>query len=109
MKTLNQNQSGTPTIASWKRSLDFLWLEITPKCNLTCVHRYADSTPFNPLESKMTFQDWVNVMKESYELGCRKIQFIGGEPTIHPEFLNLVKIAKKQVTSSLKFIQMVLY
>jgi radical SAM protein with 4Fe4S-binding SPASM domain len=99
MKALNQNPSelvnDTTEIANWKRSLDFLWLEITPKCNLNCIHCYADSTPFNPLESKMTFQNWVSVMKESFELGCRKIQFIGGEPTIHPEFLNFVKIAKK--------------
>lgn len=28
----------------------------------------------------MTHSDWVRVMREAYEFGCRKLQFIGGEP-----------------------------
>jgi hypothetical protein len=41
----------------------------------------------------MTFQDWTRVMDEAVALGIREIQFIGGEPTQHPEFEALVRYA----------------
>lgn len=75
--------------------LDFLWLEITPKCNLNCIHCYADSSPFNPLKSKMKFNDWTDLMYEAYAQGCRQLQFIGGEPTIHPDLAALIAEAYK--------------
>src|SRR5690606_8329085 len=80
--------------AQWLKCLNFLWLEITPKCNLNCVHCYAESTPFNPLESKMKYNDWCDVLNEAYNLGCRQMQFIGGEPTIHPDLIKMIEIAK---------------
>ncbi|HEX2341721.1 MAG TPA: radical SAM protein, partial [Vicinamibacterales bacterium] len=65
--------------------LSFLWLEITQRCNLACVHCYADSSPHLPLTERMTFSDWCRVMDEARTMGCRRLQFIGGEPTIHPD------------------------
>ena len=73
--------------------LDFLWLEITEKCNLSCTHCYADSGPHLPLERKMKFNDWRRVMDQAGRLGCRGVQFIGGEPTIHPDLSRLVRHA----------------
>ncbi len=76
--------------------LSFLWLEITRKCNLTCVHCYADSSPHVPLEGEMSFEDWAAVIVEAAQLGCREIQFIGGEPTLHPRLPDLISVASDQ-------------
>jgi MoaA/NifB/PqqE/SkfB family radical SAM enzyme len=70
--------------------LRFLWLEITAKCNLTCSHCYADSGPDGPLYGRMSYGDWTRVIDESAELGCRSVQFIGGEPTMHPRLDDMV-------------------
>jgi MoaA/NifB/PqqE/SkfB family radical SAM enzyme len=70
--------------------LRFLWLEITAKCNLLCVHCYAESGPHGELYGNMTYEDWTRVINEAAELGCRTIQFIGGEPTMHPRLSDLV-------------------
>jgi MoaA/NifB/PqqE/SkfB family radical SAM enzyme len=70
--------------------LSFLWLEITQRCNLACVHCYADSSPHLPLTERMTFSDWCRVMDEARTMGCRRLQFIGGEPTIHPDLTRLL-------------------
>ena len=79
--------------------LKFVWFEIvTHNCNERCIHCYANSMPknyradlsqFNELGSnnlqndRMSYQDWIRVISESYELGCRNCQFIGGEPFLY--------------------------
>ena len=70
--------------------LRFLWLEITGKCNLSCTHCYADSGPHVDLHGRMSYGDWARILDEAAELGCRKVQFIGGEPTLHPRLDDLV-------------------
>lgn len=75
-------------------TIDLLWLEITPKCNLNCVHCYADSSPYRPLSDGLTTDDWLTLIEEAAFLKCRMIQFIGGEPTIHPDLTNLVSAAR---------------
>ena len=73
--------------------LNFLWLEITSRCNLTCAHCYANSGPDLPLTERMTFTDWRRVIDEARGVGCRQLQFIGGEPTIHPDLEKLLEHA----------------
>src|SRR5208282_4017780 len=70
--------------------LSFLWLEITAKCNLLCSHCYADSGPQADLHGNMTHGDWTRVLDGAAELRCRSVQFIGGEPTLHPRLSDLV-------------------
>lgn len=74
--------------------LNFLWLELTSKCNLRCVHCYADSGPQRPLYDYMTADDWSDVLGQAAQLGCRSVQFIGGEPTLYPALGTLVEQAR---------------
>jgi MoaA/NifB/PqqE/SkfB family radical SAM enzyme len=75
---------------SMMNGLRFLWLEITAKCNLLCSHCYADSGPQGDLYGDMSYDDWTRVIDEAGDLGCRAVQFIGGEPTMHPRLDDLV-------------------
>lgn len=62
--------------------LDFIWLEITNNCNLRCQHCYSESSSKSNNSDKMESGNWLRIIKEAYELGCRRIQFIGGEPLL---------------------------
>jgi len=77
-------------VVSVTNDLSFLWLEITAKCNLLCTHCYANSGPHGDLYGDMTYSDWTRVLDEAAQLGCRSVQFIGGEPTMHPRLHDLV-------------------
>jgi len=93
---MNAPQSGSDTPRSnerWLERLDFLWLELTARCNLECVHCYADSSPRIPLSQGMSYHKWATVLREGSALGCRKVQFIGGEPTLYPDLTQLVRDA----------------
>lgn len=75
------------------QSLEFLWLELTGRCNLRCSHCYADSGPEQPLMDGMGLDDWVHALDEAAGLGCRRVQFIGGEPTLYPGLPLLIEHA----------------
>ncbi|MGH3516658.1 MAG: radical SAM/SPASM domain-containing protein [Haloechinothrix sp.] len=69
-----------------------LWLEITGRCQLECVHCYADSSPVGT-HGTMTAADWCRVIDEAAEMGVRTVQFIGGEPTLHADLTELINHA----------------
>lgn len=60
--------------------LDFIWLELTCRCNLECVHCYAGA---NALAVEyLTTDDWASILADGLDAGCKGVQFIGGEPTL---------------------------
>jgi MoaA/NifB/PqqE/SkfB family radical SAM enzyme len=68
----------------------FLELEITGRCQLSCPsHCYAAAGPTRG-HGMMTGDDWRHVITEAARIGVTKVQFIGGEPTQHPDFSALV-------------------
>lgn len=66
-----------------------LWLDLTRKCQLQCSHCYNASGP-GGTHGTMTREDWVSVLEQAAAYGVQNIQFIGGEPTMHPNFGELV-------------------
>jgi MoaA/NifB/PqqE/SkfB family radical SAM enzyme len=74
-------------------TLDFLWLELTNRCNLRCVHCYTESHPHSGDRDVLTAQDYDRLVREAYDLGCRKLQFIGGEPQLNRDFQTLLVTA----------------
>jgi MoaA/NifB/PqqE/SkfB family radical SAM enzyme len=72
--------------------LSFLWLEITGKCQLRCAHCYSDSGP-RGTHGSMTMADWMRVIDQAAALRVSLVQFIGGEPTLHPHLPALIQHA----------------
>jgi MoaA/NifB/PqqE/SkfB family radical SAM enzyme len=66
-----------------------LALELTGRCQLSCAHCYADSSPHGR-HGSMTGADWRQVLDAAARSGVEAVQFIGGEPTLHPDCANLV-------------------
>lgn len=76
-----------------KEILSLLWLEITEKCNLKCLHCYSDSSADKPLLGAMRYSDWCNCLRDARSLSCKSVMFIGGEPTLHPQLSDLIVFA----------------
>ncbi|WP_406331875.1 radical SAM protein [Streptomyces sp. NBC_00203] len=68
---------------------ELLWLDLTRKCQLACTHCYNESDRHGD-HGTMTRDDWFSVLDQAGACGVREIQFIGGEPTLHPDFPALV-------------------
>ncbi|MFE3449735.1 radical SAM/SPASM domain-containing protein [Nonomuraea sp. NPDC059194] len=69
--------------------MEFLELDLTNRCQLKCSHCYAQSGPSEG-HGIMTTTDWERLLDSAPAAGIRKVQFIGGEPTMHPDFARLL-------------------
>lgn len=76
-----------------QNQIEHLWLELTAKCNLECSHCYTESSPRLSLSNGMNLNDWIKVLEESSEKGCKTLQLIGGEPLLHPEIDKIIGYA----------------
>lgn len=82
---------GSPSMNDYRSyRLNFLWLEITGRCQLDCEHCYADSGPMGT-HGSMTIELWKSVIDQAAVLGAKAVQFIGGEPTLHPGLTKLIR------------------
>ncbi|MFI1825330.1 radical SAM protein [Streptomyces sp. NPDC020412] len=70
----------------------FAWLEITGKCQLVCEHCYAGSGPRGN-HGTLGTADWQRVIEQLADQGVTAVQFIGGEPTLHPGLSELIAFA----------------
>lgn len=66
-----------------------LWCELTNKCQLECVMCYADSGP-DGSHGAMSAHDWTSLIDQAAADGISMVQFMGGEPTLHPSFTQIM-------------------
>ncbi|WP_325114953.1 radical SAM/SPASM domain-containing protein [Streptomyces sp. GMR22] len=66
----------------------FLWLDLTRKCQLRCGPCFNSSGP-EGTHGIMERDDWLHVLDQAAECGVRRVQLIGGEPTLYPDSLLL--------------------
>ncbi|HEY0690050.1 MAG TPA: radical SAM protein [Kribbella sp.] len=84
--TVHQQAAPAPDL------IDFAWWEITGRCQLSCNQCYASSGP-DGSHGVMSTADWQRVITQTREAGASTGQFIGGEPTLHPDLSVLVRHA----------------
>lgn len=76
--------------------VDFMWLEVTDKCNLKCIHCYNGNFDNHSYLKESGNENRMRVIEEAYSLGCKKIQFIGGEPfLLGNKLIELVYFTRK--------------
>ncbi|MEV5570368.1 radical SAM/SPASM domain-containing protein [Spirillospora sp. NPDC052269] len=75
--------------------LDRLWLDLTRRCQLACVHCLNDSSRDGD-HGDMTREDWFEAIDQATEMGVRTVQLFGGEPTLHPHAAELARRVLKR-------------
>lgn len=76
------------SIENLKRSdtkINMVWVEITSKCNMKCIHCYNESNPHTTEE--MSLEDFKLVIDCIEKLSVPKLQIIGGEPFVNKKLL----------------------
>lgn len=71
----------------------YVWIELTRRCNLTCQHCYIEGGPARANE--MPTEEFLRLLDEMAAMGVWAVVLTGGEPTLHPDFIQVVKHARK--------------
>ena len=95
-KFTNKTQKSNKIALQKPRHLELVWLEITGRCNLHCIHCYMnEKMPHVVLPEKISKNKWIEIMGKLYTLDCQKLQFIGGEVFLNKDLFNLIIEGKK--------------
>lgn len=74
------------------RVIDYLRISITDRCNLRCVYCMPLSHPdLAERDDVLTAGEIGRLVEEAAALGFRKIRLTGGEPTLRPDIVELVR------------------
>lgn len=70
----------------------FIWLDLTSRCPLECMHCYAGAS-LRGGHGQMTTENWHAVISQAAGLGVGQVILIGGEPLYHPGCGDIVRHA----------------
>ncbi|MDD4081583.1 MAG: radical SAM protein [Eubacteriales bacterium] len=73
--------------------INFAWLEVCDRCNLKCLHCYEEAND-GASGRMMAWEDYLHVIAQLKAGGIKKIQFIGGEPMMHPRLKDMIILAR---------------
>ena len=65
-------------------------LMITGKCNLNCLHCF-NAKDNAPLNSELSYEDILSILDQAKDIGIHCFTITGGEPLVHPRFLDIIK------------------
>lgn len=72
-------------------------VDLTNRCNLTCPVCFANANAAGYLYEPGVEQvrRMLQALRDQKPVPCRIVQFSGGEPTIHPNFIQILRMAKE--------------
>ena len=65
-------------------------LMITGKCNLNCLHCF-NAKDNAPLNTELSYEQILDILNQAKDIGIHAFTLTGGEPLVHPRFLDIVK------------------
>ena len=80
-----------PTHDSYGRRVRYLRISLTDACNLRCVYCMPEQMQFRPRHELMSDEEIIFLVNVAASLGVDKIRLTGGEPTIRPGVVELVR------------------
>ncbi len=78
-------------IDQFGRRLTYLRVSVTDACNLRCVYCMPEDMTFRPRHELMTDEEIMTIVRLMAELGITKVRLTGGEPTIRPRIVEIVR------------------
>ncbi len=80
-----------PVHDSFGRRINYLRISLTDACNLRCVYCMPEDMHFRPRHELMSDEEVLFLVKVGASLGVNKIRLTGGEPTIRPNVVEIVR------------------
>ena len=80
-----------PMIDPFGRSIIYLRVSVTDRCDIRCVYCMAEKTTFLPRKDLLTLEEIDRLTSAFIAKGVRKVRLTGGEPLVRKNLMWLVK------------------
>jgi len=91
-----------PLVDGFGRTVRYLRVSVTDRCDLRCVYCMAEHMTFLPKAQVLTLEEIDAIASAFVALGTRKLRLTGGEPLVRKGFLALVeRLARHLETGAL--------
>jgi GTP 3',8-cyclase len=79
----------SPLVDPFGRSVRYLRLSVTDRCNLRCVYCMSEDMRFQPSTELLSLEELDRVARAFMRRGVRKLRITGGEPLVRRNILSL--------------------
>ena len=84
-------QGPSPLIDRFGRTVSYLRLSVTDRCDLRCVYCMAEHMVFLPKAEVLSLEELDRIASAFVDLGTRKLRLTGGEPLVRKGMMDLVR------------------
>jgi cyclic pyranopterin phosphate synthase len=79
-------------IDQFGRTIEYLRISVTDRCNFRCQYCMPmEGLPWLPKADILRYEEIVEVVRQLAPLGLRRLRITGGEPTIRPDLVALIR------------------
>lgn len=85
--------SRTPMVDSFGRSVEYLRISVTDKCNLRCVYCMPEEgLPWLKRDQLLSYEEIHRIVRAMAPLGLKRLRLTGGEPLVRKDLPFLVEL-----------------
>ncbi len=88
-----------PLIDGFGRTVSYLRLSVTDRCDLRCVYCMAEHMTFLPKAEVLTLEELDRIASAFVALGTKKLRLTGGEPLVRKGMMGLVRDLGRHLAS----------
>ena len=88
-----------PLIDGFGRTVTYLRVSVTDRCDLRCVYCMAEHMVFLPKAEVLSLEELDRIASAFVGLGVRKLRLTGGEPLVRKGIMTLIERLARHLTS----------
>ena len=99
MSLLDATTAGAPLVDPFGRSISYLRVSVTDRCDFRCVYCMAEDMTFLPKREILTLEELDRLCSAFIDRGVRKLRITGGEPLVRRDIMQLFRNLSRHLTS----------
>ncbi len=95
----DSNSPKSAMIDPFGRTVDYLRVSVTDRCDFRCVYCMAEDMTFLPKRDLLTLEELDRLCSAFVEKGVRKLRLTGGEPLVRKNIMQLIRNLSRHLES----------
>ena len=81
------------------RTVSYLRVSVTDRCDLRCVYCMAEDMTFLPKKDVLSLEELDRLCSSFVDMGVRKLRLTGGEPLVRRNIMSLIRSLGRHLDS----------